>query len=601
MVSSQVGDTAAAKALFAVAIKSDALAQLPDRGTSPNIRALWKEAVATTPGGALATHEYAVRLADAAGVAAKGGNFLACAENDRASVEMVDKGATRLHLSACNANAGKLIDAILNAEKALQMATDERDAEAIVAARAQLQKLLLRVPHATFVAPTRGTEVVVKFDDRDVPIAYLTKRFSIDPGTHLVRAEGLIDGAPAVFEEELTIAEADDRTVKIELKSLAPPPPEHTTTLAAALETSGYTDTNDIRVLSPGARISARSNQAGWNIGGRYQADVISAASPDVISASSRRWKETRHVGSITGGYKPGRVGAQATANTSSEPDRSSIDAGLAVTADLRDRLIIPRLAYVYGHDRIGRTGTPFDVYSKQARTHEIEAGASVVLTPTSLLVVNGRVDFDSGDRSNPYRHVPMFDPAAAAQINRGDSYPAIDALRIPFAPLEQLPTSRQRFALIVKYNYRFESAVRSTLRLEERLYTDSWSLNATTTDIRWLADPSPRFQLGPHVRVHGQSGANFYKLAYPAPTASQGDSSGLLVPKLRTGDRELSPLFTVTFGASARVSLSDAASRVQYRVVVSGDYAHTHYFDALYMTKRVAGFGSIGIEGELD
>ena len=68
-----------------------------------------------------------------------------------------------------------------------------------------------------------------------------------------------------------------------------------------------------------------------------------------------------------------------------------------------------------------------------------------------------------------------------------------MNAARLPERVLEQLPTSRNRFSMSGRLAHRFQS---STLRLDERLYADSWLLLATTTDARYLVDASKRFEM---------------------------------------------------------------------------------------------------------
>jgi hypothetical protein len=158
--------------------------------------------------------------------------------------------------------------------------------------------------------------------------------------------------------------------------------------------------------------------------------------------------------------------------------------------------------------------------------------------------------------------------------------------------PREQLPTERDRFAVAARINHRFGA---STLRAEERLYVDSWGIKATTTDARFLYDFYPRLQLGPHLRVHGQSGASFHRLAYVGETGG-----AVAVPQYRTTARELAPLFEVTLGGTARVMLSSERSERRLSLVLSNDAMLAHYFDSLFVTSRTAYYATLGLEAEL-
>jgi hypothetical protein len=147
-----------------------------------------------------------------------------------------------------------------------------------------------------------------------------------------------------------------------------------------------------------------------------------------------------------------------------------------------------------------------------------------------------------------------------------------------------------------VRLNHRFGT---STLRLDERLYIDTWQLKASTTDARYIIDASKRLRLWPHVRLNLQTGANFYQLAYGALTNPQTGSPA--VPLYRSDDRELSPLVTVTGGGGARIALGSQEGKTQWGVNLSGDVMYTKYFDALYITYRTAVYGAIGIDAEFE
>ena len=59
------------------------------------------------------------------------------------------------------------------------------------------------------------------------------------------------------------------------------------------------------------------SPTSGWNVGGNFLLDAVSAASPDIVSTASPPFEEFRYGGGLTGGYKPGLFGAQGSVSTS--------------------------------------------------------------------------------------------------------------------------------------------------------------------------------------------------------------------------------------------------------------------------------------------
>ena len=256
-----------------------------------------------------------------------------------------------------------------------------------------------------------------------------------------------------------------------------------------------------------------------------------------------------------------------------------SIGGGLAVTADLDDKRVTPRFAYDYTHNIIGRGTTPFSVYHQDFDITELEGSTTFVMSPTSLILVGATVDFERGDQSKPYRYVPMFKPQDALRVPAGAQIDLVNSVRLPFRPLEQLPTERNRYALGARFAHRFSAA---TLRIEQRIYYDSWQQAATTTDFRYIIDVSRRLRVWPHARFNAQNGADFYKIAY---TASINPSTNQVsIPLYRTDNRELSPLVTGTGGGGLHFTLTRPEATTQYGVSFQADLAYTQFFDALFV-----------------
>jgi hypothetical protein len=184
-----------------------------------------------------------------------------------------------------------------------------------------------------------------------------------------------------------------------------------------------------------------------------------------------------------------------------------------------------------------------------------------------------------------------MFAPNIAPTVPNGASVDEVNAKRLPERPLEQLPLTRRRYALTGRFAHRFD---RSTLRVEERLYDDSWNLVASSTDARWIFDLGNRFAVWPHARFHIQSAVSFWERAYVSNYAV-----GFSLPEYRTGDRELGPLRTVGGGLGGRWYLGRDAAPQTWQLGVSGDVMYTSFLDDLYVSDRVATFGAITLEAQ--
>lgn len=639
MVASQLGQADEAKTSFRNAQQADANAKLPSSGVTPTIKGQWEEtrtasaaSAAPSGGGGGGGDEgeeppqggvaAAVKLIQEALKADQDGRLEECIEKDKAALKIEEMPRTRLHLASCESRNGKLVDALKDAQKALEIGIQKKDQGVMRVARTRVKELLDRIPHVTFVPPPGVPDLRVTFDDRPVPTDALTKKFSVDPGKHKVVAEGTVNGFPSTYEEEYDVKEKEFVTVRITLKPPANdfitpgqikcmlaaksqeevqqclPQNRKTLVIRVAGDLSGYSDTNSVAVYTPALNASLVSPTAGWNVGGNFLVDAVSAASPDLVSSASPPFEEYRYAGGLTGGYKPGLYGGQASVSFSSSPDYVSYTAGGRLTADLNDKLITPTLGYSYSRDEIGRGPHnylhDFNPLKGLLHTHEIEAGITFVMSPTSVLLIGGTLAIERGDQSQPYRYVPMFDPDLVAPfVPNGATVDLVNRTRLPVRPLEQLPTERDRYAVGGRFNKRLGNA---TLRLEERLYIDSWGLKASSTDGRYMVDLSRHLRVWPHARLHAQSGTNFYQLAYSAILDPNGE---IILPTYRTGDRELSPLFTATAGGGVRLGLGEPEGNVKYGITFVGDVMYTRYLKALYVTTRTAVYGAVGFDVE--
>jgi len=355
----------------------------------------------------------------------------------------------------------------------------------------------------------------------------------------------------------------------------------------ATSEVAEYGDTDHVFIFTPSIAGTVARPTAGWTVNGSYLVDVVSAASVDIVSTASRRWTEVRQAGALDATYKPGTFGVTVSGGVSDEPDYVSWSAGALLSQDLMDKNLTLVAGYGHSHDVSGRTGTPFSVFSHTIETDAIRAGATLVLDrlTTGSLLVDGV--FVNGDTSKPYRYIPLFAPGTNVPV--GASIDLVNALRLNERPFEQVPLTRNRYALTLRLAHRFHA---STSRLEARLYDDTWGLLAQTTDVRHVFDLGRRFELGPHLRVTNQSAVNFWQRAY---TLGPGPS----YPVYRTGDRELGPLFNLTGGGGGRWGIGPARDPMKWSLGLEVEATYTHFLDDLYLTSRTSVLGALSITGE--
>ena len=370
---------------------------------------------------------------------------------------------------------------------------------------------------------------------------------------------------------------------------------EDPTTKRASMEFATYNDSDHVTVVTPSIALGIE-NTNGASLHATYLVDVVSAASVDIVSTASSRWTEVRHAGTLEADYKPHDFGVGVGASVSSEPDYQSYAAHASVTRDFDEKNWTLFFGYGFSRDTIGRCGdfgrcTPFSVYSQTLDRGAFNGGIDFVVDRSTLASITGDVIIENGDQSKPYRYVPMFAPDIAPLVPKGASIDLVNRVRLDDKPAEQLPLSRRRLALTGRYARRLDS---STLRLEERLYDDSWGLIASTSDARWIFDLGRRFAIWPHAHFHVQNAVSFWQRAYVSESAT-----GWNLPEYRTGDRELGPLWTTEGGFGLRWYLGRDAQPEQWALQLTGDAMYTAFLDDLFLTRRIAELAALGLEGQ--
>jgi hypothetical protein len=227
-------------------------------------------------------------------------------------------------------------------------------------------------------------------------------------------------------------------------------------------------------------------------------------------------------------------------------------------------------------------------VFSHVLDRNAFNAALTLVLSPRTIATFVGDLVLEDGDPSKPYRYIPLFSPGT--NVPRGAPIALVNELRVSARPLEQLPLSRERYAITARMAHRFHLA---TLRLDERLYTDTWAMKATTTDAMYLLDLSRRVEFGPHARLHAQTAVNFWQRAYLF-------GPGFEYPALRTGDRELGPLVNVTGGFTLRLGLGSEANPNSWILGFDLNATSTQYLDDLYVTSRISVLSGMTLETDL-
>ncbi|MBX3231261.1 MAG: DUF3570 domain-containing protein [Labilithrix sp.] len=534
--------------------------------------------------------------------AKKAGDIEKCIAKDSESLNLEDHPYVRLHISSCYAAQKKYKDALINARTALQAALQDDDDELKEASLKRVNDLLPRLAKLKVELPAKSDGLKITLNGKPVKPAQLAEKVTLDPGEYKLEVKSE-SGKKASFKSTITLDEGDEKTVEVKLKTEsgepdgppAPPKAPRAVIARASLLMSGYTDTANVHLATPSVTFNVAAPDNEWRAGGGYLVDLITAASPDMVSSASRRFREVRHQASGNGAYKFafGRVGALGYFST--EPDYRSISFGATYDTETSDGMIMPQVGYRVGLNTLGYRDTPFENFSKSLTTHTLDGGATFIVAPDMLVVATLTLMYEAGEQAKLYRFVPMFTEDVAARVQPGLSPDAVNFNRIDLRPRENLPQQRLRVAANGRLNYKVSPS--GTVRLEERLYNDNWGISASTTDGVYLIDLSDRIRVWPHGRFHAQTGASFHQLAYVA-AGGTGDAA-IIVPQFRTTDRELAPMIGLTGGGGVRLTLTTPGSFPMLGVVVSADVMYNKYLESLYITGRTALWGTVGVEGE--
>jgi len=350
-------------------------------------------------------------------------------------------------------------------------------------------------------------------------------------------------------------------------------------------EITGYQDSDATSVLTPGVRAEVDGVTGGWAVGASFLVDVVTAASVDIVATASPKWTDTRYVPGLDARFTVGDVKLSAAAGGSIESDYFAGSGTLGMSVDLESKSITPAFSYGFGYDIAGRRDTPLSIYALELMRHSFAANVTFVVNKATIFVPAFAAVFELGDQEKPYRYLPTF--SAGTVIAAGASRQDVDLARTSVRLAENTPDLRQRYSLSGLVAHRFGSA---TLRLEERLYVDDWLLMATTTDATIPVDIGSSFRLWPHIRFHAQKGVSFWESAY----IIEENAQGVVAPQLRAGDRELGPLIAATGGAGFRVG----GDRVGF--TVSADAIYSRFLDHLFIQDRIAGFGAVVLDVEV-
>lgn len=338
---------------------------------------------------------------------------------------------------------------------------------------------------------------------------------------------------------------------------------------------SVYSSNDGLSVVSP--QVSVRSTVPGnLELQGGYEADIITAASVDVLTAASPRgYHEVRQGVTLGTTWRPA-VGTSVAARylPSWEPDYESHTLVAAASREWLDHRLTTELGLRFEVDSVGRRGAARETW-RPLDSGGVDLGVGWVFGPRTLGQVVYEVQLLDGFQSSPYRFARLYWPG----------------LSLPIGVPEEVPDFRVRHA--VGASLRHAVTRRWYANVSYRLYRDTWGIWSHTEEAELqYATVGDRFIVGLSGRLYGQSAADFYQHRYVAP---EGE-----LPRYRTADKLLVRSWTALAGLRASYAFKALGPLAELRFTSKVELYEQRFFDFAPLASRTSFIVSFGITGEL-
>ena len=289
-----------------------------------------------------------------------------------------------------------------------------------------------------------------------------------------------------------------------------------------------YKEQGLMKVTEPVAwtRLSLRD---GWEVRGSAAVDIVTGASPELVSNISgkpvqvitgasvddRRNLYDLKVSKRTGEWTFGVSGAY-----SKEEDYLSKAFGLEAKVDLNDRNTTLTAGFGSSADRVRSHDDP--ALDAPRDTKEYLIGLTQVLSPVAAIQTTLQWNRGEGYYNDPYKKTLTFYTVGA-----------------PVFATDTRPDHRNAFAWLTRYRHHVAPA-QGTLQADYRYYRDDWGITAHTLEVAWSQTLGEGWTLRPALRYYSQSQADFYSPVVPRPQPAIHSSDqrlaafGGLTPSLR-------------------------------------------------------------------
>lgn len=288
------------------------------------------------------------------------------------------------------------------------------------------------------------------------------------------------------------------------------------------------------------------------SIWGNIYTDNISGASIDLLARGSSYYEEHRTEKSVGMDYLYNRTVVSLSHTNSSERDYEASSYGFSLSQDFFGDMSTLTMNFSQGNDDVrkniyaggeivntvpaarGREGITAEneLDKSKARHRRYGIGLSQVLTTKWIVALNAENVVDEGFLNNPYRTVRHFTSSGDDNNTNFENY----------------PTTRNSDAFAIRSMYYLP--YRAAVRLEYRTYLDSWGIEGSNYEIRYIQPFGDNWIIEGKFREYEQTQADFY--------ADIFTDFALEIPTFYARDKEMSTYGNQTFELGISYELND-------------------------------------------
>ncbi len=274
----------------------------------------------------------------------------------------------------------------------------------------------------------------------------------------------------------------------------------------------------------------------GWEVRASVAVDIVTGASPELVTNVSGRPVQTITGASVTDrrtlwdvkvSKRVGEWTLGASRGVSTEEDYRSRAFGVEAKLDLNDRNTTLTAGYGQSADRVRSSDDP--TLDEPRDTREYLVGLTQVVSPVAVVQSTLQWSCGKGWYDDPYKHTLTFYPAGG----------------VPAFAFDTRPSSRNSLAWITRYRHHVAS-YQGTFQADYRFYRDDWGVRAHTLELAWSQTLGEAWTLRPAIRYYTQSAADFYSPVVPRPA-----------PAILSSDQRLAAFGGITPSLRAQLTLA--------------------------------------------